>query len=112
MIAAASWIVGSMIHNAAGIGRIADHDAAGIVGPPTMGIGRSMVHDAAMIVRIAIHDAAGVGRSMIHDAAGIARSMIHDAAGIGRSMIHRAWVGQGTTPAMPGMGRRGILPPT
>jgi hypothetical protein len=38
-----------MILDAAGIGRIADHGAAGIVG--------SMIHDAA-----------GIGRSMIHDA--------------------------------------------
>jgi hypothetical protein len=62
---------------------------------------RSMIHDAAGIGRIADHDAAGVGRSMIHDAAGIVGSMIHDAAGIGRSMIRIAWVGQGTTPDEP-----------
>jgi hypothetical protein len=44
---------------AAGCGRLADHDAAGI--------GRGSIRDAAGIGRLADHDAAGNGRSMIHD---------------------------------------------
>jgi hypothetical protein len=52
-----------------------------------------------------IHDAAMIARLMIHGAAGIVRIAGHDAAMIGRWMIHDAWVGRGTTPAMPGMGR-------
>jgi hypothetical protein len=71
-----------------------------------------VVRDAAGIGRSMIHDAAGIGRNADHDAAGIGRIADHDAAGIVGSWGRMPWVGRGTTPAMPGMDGRGLLPPT